>query len=56
VLLSGKPPLVNPPQELLDRTADSHQWYVQAEKLFGVHDKAFPLRVLARLPVGALSA
>jgi len=28
---------------------------VQAEKLFGVHDKAFPLRVLARLPVGALS-
>ena len=25
-----------------------------AEKLFGVHNKGFPLRVLARLPVGML--
>ncbi len=27
---------------------------MQIEKLFKVHDKAYPLRILARLPVGAL--
>ena len=26
--------------------------FCRAEKLFGVHDKAYPLRILARIPVG----